>query len=106
MREEFESLIKKITISEMPNNDMKCVAETCGVDVAVKLLRNLPGALINIPQRAFNKVADKFVISKFDGSNAKKLAQITGYSHNHVYRIVRRENELRKSRKRNTASEK
>ena len=99
MREEFEALIKKMGIDQMPNDDLKVVAKECGTDVALALLKNLPGAVINIPKRAFNKVADQFVIGNFNGHNAKQLARVCGYSLNHIYRIVRRENDRRETKR-------
>jgi Mor family transcriptional regulator len=97
VREEYEALIKKMGIDEMPNSDLKIVAKECGVEVAITLLKTLPGAVINIPKRAFNKVADQFVIGNFNGHNAKQLARVCGYSLNHIYRIVRKENSRRET---------
>jgi hypothetical protein len=99
MKEEFEVMIKNMSIDQMPNDDMRVVAQECGVDVARLLLRKLRGASILIPRRCYNKIADKFILEKFDGTNAKKLASVCSYSLRNVYRVVENEDLRRKEKK-------
>jgi hypothetical protein len=99
LKEEFAAAIEKMTEDDMPNADMRDVAHACGNDVAITLMRSLKGAYLCIPsQHPFGRVAEKFVIDKFDGTNAKALAFITGFSLRHVYEIVQREDSDRVER--------
>jgi Mor family transcriptional regulator len=96
LQTEFKNLIDNMTVDEMPTKDLADVAELCGTNIAISLLKNMKGVNIYIPgQQRFKCVIEKFVINKFDGSNAKKLAMICEISINHVYEIVQRENKRR-----------
>ncbi|HNW37161.1 MAG TPA: Mor transcription activator family protein [Candidatus Ozemobacteraceae bacterium] len=64
----------QITIDDMPNDDMRLVAETLGVQVAVDLLRHLGGITLSIPKRGLGKLAERLIRAEYDGSNAKRLA--------------------------------
>jgi Mor family transcriptional regulator len=100
LKEEFEAAISAMSEADMPNDDMRGVAHECGVDVAVKLLRHHRGEYLCVPnQHPFGRVADRFVIDKFDGTNAKQLARATGYSLRHIYEIIEREDAARAGRK-------
>lgn len=100
LKQEYEAAVAKMTEEDMPNADMRDVARELGADVAVKLMRQLPGAYLCVPnQHPFGRIAEKFVIDKFDGSNAKQLARATGFSLRHIYEIVEKEDEDRAARK-------
>ena len=100
LKQEYEAAIVKMTEEEMPNGDMRDVARELGVEVAVKMMRQLPGAYLCVPnQHPFKSIGEKFVVNKFDGSNAKQLARVTGFSLRHIYEIVEQEDASRASRK-------
>jgi Mor family transcriptional regulator len=80
-----KELLENITIDDMPNQDMKLVAELCGIDVAVKLLQELGGVGIMIPKFGFRKVIQKYICDNFDGTNAKRLALELGVSLRFIY---------------------
>ena len=81
--------IDVVTIEDMPNSDMRLVAESCGIDMAVKLLEELPGIGIFIPKFGMKKLVDKYISSKHNGSNAKEIAIRCGVSERYVYQLVR-----------------
>jgi Mor family transcriptional regulator len=100
LKQEFEAAVALMKEEDMPNADMRDVARELGAEVAVKLMKQLPGAYLCVPnQHPFGKIAKKFVIDKFDGSNAKQLARVTGFSLRHIYEIVEQEDEDRAARK-------
>lgn len=80
--------------NDMPNNDLKLVAENCGVETAIKLLEHMPGISIYIPKPERTDLVKKYIIKNFDGSTecAKRIALELGLSVNHIYNIVNRSN--------------
>ena len=89
-----EKLPINITIDDMPNADMKLVAETCGVETAVKLLTELPGIQINIPKAGVRRVTWAYVRKNYNGKNIKKLALEVGLSENWLYQILKKDKSL------------
>ena len=98
LKAEFETAVDGMTAADMPNNDLFDVAKSCTDAVAVSLVKNCAGMYITVPKRSTAKVARKFVLDKFDGSNAKQLSRITGVSLRHVYEIVEAEDKRRKAK--------
>ena len=96
LKEAFEKEVESMTLEDMPTEDMRHLAESCGVDVAIKLLKTMAGINIYIPlQIRFRKVIERFVVKEFNSANAKILAQACNISINYVYEIVQREDEKR-----------
>jgi hypothetical protein len=98
LKTEFETAVDGMTPEHMPNDDLAYVAESCGNGVAVALVKRCAGMMIAVPKSATRKVAEVFIIDKFDGSNAKQLARATGFSLRHVYEVVQAEDERRKNK--------
>ncbi len=84
---------KQMGIEDMPNQDMRLVAELCGLDVAISLLRNMSGVSIYIPKVESNiNFIRRFVKRFYNGNNAKIIAIELDIGERLVYKIV---NELR-----------
>lgn len=86
-----EEALNGLTIEDMPNADMKLVAECCGIEIALKLLTSLPGISISVPKFGIRKIARDYIIKNYNGKNAKKLAFETGLTENYIYKILREE---------------
>lgn len=98
LKTEFDELIEGMSIDDMPNGDMKLVAQECGVKVAIALLKKMNGTGIYIPKMdAFCKIIKGFVLKNFNSSNAKELAITCNISQRKVYEIIEEEDERRKS---------
>ncbi len=82
----------EINIEDMPNNDMKLVAESCGIEVAVMLLQYLSGIQLNIPKFGFKKIIDRYILENYDGHNAQDLAMKLDVSQRYVYKILKGNN--------------
>ncbi len=78
-----------LSIEDMPSEDLKLVARACGVEVAAKLLEELPGVTLYVPKSGITQVKKNYIRKSFNGRNAKKLAIETGYSEVHLYAIIR-----------------
>ena len=83
-----------LTIGDMPNADMRLVAEACGVETAVKLLTELPGIHISIPKAGVRRVIWAYVRKNYNGKNIKKLALEVGLSENWLYGILKKDKAL------------
>lgn len=100
LKNEFDALVNAMTIDDMPNEDLKTVADICGPSVAISLIKNFEGINIYIPKRGvFLRIAERFIIDKFDGTNAKTLALACKLSQRAVYTIVEYEDKKRKSKR-------
>ncbi len=102
LKAEFDVLVNSMTVDDMPNEDLRVMAEVCGPRVAISLMKNMEGVNIYIPKRdSFLRVAERFIIDKFNGKNAKSLALACKISQRKVYEIVEKEDKIRKSRAKN-----
>jgi Mor family transcriptional regulator len=99
LKTEFETAIDGATKADMPNLELAIVAEDCGNPVAVSLIKNCAGMQITIPKSATRKIAIRFILNKFDGSNAMQLARATGISPRNVYEIIEKEDSARQKRR-------
>jgi Mor family transcriptional regulator len=99
LREQFEKQIQGMQFEDMPNQDMQYVAHECGIETALTLLRKVAGSYLVVPRRnPFAKVIRRFVLDKFDGHNAKDLANACGCSRDFIYGIVQAEDLRRKEK--------
>ncbi len=92
----MKEFLQDLTIEDLPGKDMKMVAEYCGIDIAVKLIEEMPSMAIYIPKSSVNQLAKDYIRKNYNGSNVKKLAAKTGYSEKQVYRIL---HEMQKANK-------
>ena len=80
---------KQVGIEDMPNEDMRLVAELCGLEVAVALLRNMSGISIYIPKPGANlRFIRRFVKRFYNGHNAKLLAVELDVSERFIYDVI------------------
>ena len=68
--------------------DIGLVAEQCGLEVAVSLVRAMGGTQLSVPKFAFKRAAVRYIRDRYDGTNAKLLALATCMSERFVYDAV------------------
>lgn len=80
----------EIAIKDMPNSDMRQVAEILGVKAAVELMRNFGGTSIIVPKNGKSKLLEKYVIANYDGNytTIKQLVRQSGLSQRRVLLII------------------
>lgn len=83
---------KEITIKDMPNGDMRLVAELCGIDTALILMEHLGGVNIYVPKMIEKRIMATYVQRHYTGSNAKELAIRMGKSVRFVYSLLESNN--------------
>lgn len=89
----FEEYLKDITPNDFTSADLKFIAEVMGVEMCLKLIRDLAGIPLNIPKNALDNFKNKYILEYYNGKNTRELARETGFTKVHVCRMVRGGNE-------------
>ena len=87
---QFEPWMEKATPNDMPNDDLKFVAEKAGMKQALMLIFLLPGLNVSIPKNALRIVKERHIINEYDGTRftINKLAKECDLSQRQIYRII------------------
>ena len=85
----MNDIIKDIRIEDMPSDDMRLVAESCGLDVALKLMSRIGGTSIYIPKNPFALLISR-ILRQGKDVDYKKIAVATGMTERYVRNIARR----------------
>ena len=88
-----EPWIQNLSVRDMPTEDAKIVAEFLGVTVALEMMRQLPGIVINIPEHGLKKIRNKYIIEKYDGTRKTKmiLAIECNVTEGYIRKLISRE---------------
>ena len=89
---QFEPWMEKATPDDMPNDDLKYVAEKAGMRYALMLIFLLAGLTVNIPKNSFKKLKEKYIIKEYDGTRftLNRLAVECDISQRLVYKIIKK----------------
>ena len=89
---QYEPWMDKATPNDMPNDDLKFVAEKAGMKQALMLIFLLPGLNVSIPKNALRKLKERYILNEYDGTkfSLNKLAVECEVSQRHVYKILER----------------
>lgn len=89
---DYKPWMEYITIEDMPNDDLKIVAEIAGIKSALALIFCTPGLTVSIPKCAFKEAKERYIINEYDGSkySINKLAIQCGLTQREIYRIIKR----------------
>jgi len=77
---------------DMPNDDLKFVAEHSGINAALALIVTCPGLTVTIPKNAFKIIKERYIMKNYDGTkySVNKLAIDCGISQRQIYKIIKR----------------
>lgn len=71
------------------NDVYRDIADEIGVENALVIYRLFHGTQVSFPNRLFStEYTHKAIISEYDGSNVRQLAQKYNYSERSVWRII------------------
>lgn len=89
---EYESWMENITADDMPNDDLKYIAQNAGLRSAMTLILLVPGLTVSIPKNALRNLKERHIIKEYDGTKftINKLAVECGLSQRHVYKIIKK----------------
>lgn len=85
---------RPVTIDDIPDGNMRLVADLCGLDVAVSLMKNLKGLTIAVPSNGFDKVERQIIYDFYNGTTErlKQLALRLDMNEQTVRNILRKKN--------------
>lgn len=95
---QYEPWMDTATPDDMPNDDLKYVADTVGMKQALLFVFLLSGFNIYIPKNALRLIRDKHIINQYDGTKytINRLAKECDLTTRQIYRII--EEHLNKSK--------
>ena len=96
---EYKPWMDYITPDDMPNDDLKFLAETAGIKSVLALIFSSPGLTVSIPKTAFKEVKERYILNNYDGRKytINKMAVECDLSQRHVYKIIKEHLEKNKS---------
>lgn len=79
-----------IKTDDLPNDDIKFVAEHAGMKSAIALIFCAPGLTVSVPKNSFPQVKKRYIIDQYDGRKytINRLALECDYSQRYVYQII------------------
>lgn len=83
---------KYINIDNLPNEDMKILASIIGLEATIKIMCELQGVNISVPQNATLSAKIEYIKEVYDGTKQSrvKLSKLCGLSENYIYRMYRK----------------
>jgi Mor family transcriptional regulator len=89
---EYKPWMDYITVEDMPNDDIKFVAEHSGIKAALALILTCPGLTVTIPKNAFKIIKERHIMKTYDGTkySVNKLAIDCETSQRNIYKIIKR----------------
>ncbi len=64
------------------------VAESCGMEFAIRLWETFQGATITIRKQALKRAAIRYIREHYDGNNIASLVRATGFAERFVYEAI------------------
>ena len=65
MEFEMKPWMENITSEDMPNEDLRFIAERAGLKAALSLIFYTPGLIVSIPKNAFKQLKDKYILNSY-----------------------------------------
>ena len=87
---DYKPWMDYIRPEDMPNDDLKFIAESAGIKSALALIICTPRLTVTIPKNSKKKVKERYIMSKYDGTkySINRLAVDCGLSQRYIYKII------------------
>ena len=87
---DYKPWMDYIQPEDMPNDDLKFIAESAGIKSALALIFCTPGLTVTIPKNSFKEVKERYILNKYDGTkdSINRLAVDCGLSQRYIYKII------------------
>jgi Mor family transcriptional regulator len=89
--DEHRDLFEMFADDDLPNDDMRLIADLLGLEAAFLMILKLGGIQLIVPKSGLKKLAKKYIKAKFDGSNVKSLAIKCGVSTTFAYSCINKD---------------
>ena len=98
---DYKPWMDYIKPEDMPNDDLKFVAESAGIRSALALIFCTPGLTVTIPKNSFSGVKERYIVSQYDGTKytLNRLAIECGFSQRYIYKIIKKHYEEKMQQK-------
>ena len=80
--------IKEIELDDILSGDVRLIADSCGLDVLIRLWEECPSLSLYISTVPLNEARRRYIRRHYNGSNAKELAARLGVSDRFVFGAV------------------
>lgn len=89
---DYKPWMDYIKPEDMPNDDLKFIAESAGIRSALALIFCTPGLTVTVPKNSFSAVKERYIINQYDGTKytINRLAIECGFSQRYIYKIIKR----------------
>lgn len=83
--------IKNLTYENLPNDDLKSLADIIGMELTIKVIFELAGIHISVPKNSGMLAKSAYVREHYDGTKKMrmKLAKDCDVSESYIYKIVK-----------------
>ena len=91
MEFEIKPWVENITADDMPNDDLRFIAEKAGLKSALALIFFTPGLNVSIPKTAFKQLKDKYILNNYRGDkySMNELSVKCSVSQRYIYRLIK-----------------
>lgn len=91
MEFEIKPWVENITADDMPNDDLRFIAEKAGLKSALALIFFTPGLNVSIPKTAFKQLKDKYILNNYSGDkySMNDLSVKCEVSQRYIYRLIK-----------------
>lgn len=79
------SLSQSLSVEDIPNSNVRDIAQVIGMEAVIRLILNFDGLQIYIPKDIRTRLKRLYVQKNYTGDNAKKLAQQLDLAERTVY---------------------
>ena len=89
---EIKPWMTNITPNDMPNEDLRFIAEKAGLKAALALIFYTPGLIVSIPKTAFKELKDKYILEHYNGGkySLNDLCIKCDVSQRYIYRLIKK----------------
>ncbi|MBI5646668.1 MAG: hypothetical protein HY962_07025 [Ignavibacteriae bacterium] len=82
-------ILRNVRIEDLPDGDVRRIAERCGLEVALSLVEGYSGLTIYIPRNTLHGFVRRYVRENHRRLSPKELALALNVTVSHVYSILR-----------------
>ena len=89
---DYKPWMDLIKPEDMPNDDLKFIAESAGIKSALALIFCSPGLTVSIPKNPFREIKEKYIMSQYDGRKytVNHLTIECDLSQRYIYKIIKK----------------
>ena len=80
--------LREIEFYDLLDGDLALIADSCGVDILIKLWEELSSVNLFLSTKPLTKARKRYIRKHYDGHNVKRLARLLSCSERFIYETV------------------